>query len=132
MDCENLQQGPRRKMWDQISRADLDATKEKLRARREEMMRRHAEELQAVEQDQAEIETLDQLIDAIAGKFKIGSSGQNERSGSEQNSDGEHTESVSFLITQTQKSKLRELGIGDDQIRNMNPKEAHRILGIAS
>jgi hypothetical protein len=44
----------------------------------------------------------------------------------------ENIEGVSFLITQAQKSRLRELGIGDDQIRNMNPKEAHRILGIAS
>jgi hypothetical protein len=44
----------------------------------------------------------------------------------------EDIEGVPFLITQAQKSRLRELGIGDDQIRDMKPKEAHRILGIAS
>lgn len=119
-------------MWDRLSRADLDAIKEQLRARREEMIRRHAEELEAVEQDQAEIETLDQLIAAIADKFNMGSSDQSERSGGGGDLGAENTEGVSFLITQTQKSKLRELGIGDDQIRNMKPKEAHRILGIAS
>jgi len=96
------------------------------------MIRRHAEELQAVEQDQAEIDTLDQLIAVMADKFNIGSSDQSDRSGGGRDLNTENTEGVSFLITQTQKSKLRELGIGDDQIRNMNPKEAHRILGVAS
>jgi len=117
-------------MWDTISRAELDASKELLRAQRQEMIRRHAEELQAIEQDQAEIEAFDQLIGAMAEKFKIG------RPGSSGDGEGglanENIEGVSFLITQRQKSRLRELGIGDDQICNVNPKEAHRILGIAS
>ena len=119
-------------MWDTISRADLETTKEQLRTRREEMIRRHAEELQAIEQDEAEIEAFDQLIGAMANRFKIGSSGRNESGAGEICLEHENTEGVSFLITQAQKSRLRELGMDDDQIRGMNPKEAHRILGIAS
>jgi hypothetical protein len=119
-------------MWDTISRAELEATKEQLRTRREEMIRRHAEELQAIEQDQAEVEAFDQLIAVMADKFKIGSSGGNKASDGEADPRLENTEGVSFLITQAQKTRLRELGINDDQIRSMNPKEAHRILGIAS
>jgi hypothetical protein len=119
-------------MWDTISRAELEATKKQLRTRRQELIRRHAEELQAIEQDQAEIEAFDQLIGTIADKFKIGRSRRNELGGGETGSENENIEGVSFLITQAQKSRLHELGIGDDQIRNMDRKKAHRILGIAS
>ena len=115
-------------MWDTISRAELEATKKQLRTRRQELIRRHAEELQAIEQDQAEIEAFDQLIGTIADKFKIGRSRRNELGGGETGLQTEDIEGVPFLI----KSRLRELGIGDDQIRDMKPKEAHRILGIAS
>ena|SRR5438552_14947899 len=118
-------------MWDTISRAELEATKKQLRTRRQELIRRHAEELQAIEQD-AEIEAFDQLIGTIADKFKIGRSRRNELGGGETGLQTEDIEGVPFLITQAQKSRLRELGIGDDQIRDMKPKEAHRILGIAS
>jgi hypothetical protein len=38
---------------------------------------------------------------------------------------------VSFLITQAQKSKLRELGIADEQIRDLKPDDAHLLLGLA-
>ena len=110
-------------MWDTISRAELDASKELLRAQRQ---------LQAIEQDQAGIEAFDQLIEAMAEKFKIGRPGSTELDDGEGLLANQNIEGVSFLITQAQKSRLRELGIGDDQIRNMNPKEAHRILGIAS
>ena len=118
-------------MCDSISRAELEATKKQLRTRRQELIRRHAEELQAIEQD-AEIEAFDQLIGTIADKFKIGRSRRNELGGGETGLQTEDIEGVPFLITQAQKSRLRELGIGDDQIRDMKPKEAHRILGIAS
>jgi len=57
-------------MWDELSHADLEAAKEQLKGRREEMLRRHAAELSALESDRSEIETLDQLIDAFARKFK--------------------------------------------------------------
>jgi chromosome segregation ATPase len=70
-------------MWDTISRAELEATKKQLRTRRQELIRRHAEELQAIEQDQAEIEAFDQLIGTIADKFKIGRSRRNELGGGE-------------------------------------------------
>jgi hypothetical protein len=39
---------------------------------------------------------------------------------------------VSLLITQAQRSQLRELGFHEEQIRSMKPIEAHQILGIAS
>ncbi len=35
---------------------------------------------------------------------------------------------VSFMITQAQKAALRELGYTEEQIREMRPEEAHRIL----
>jgi hypothetical protein len=119
-------------MWDKISRADLDAANEQLRRRREELARRHAEELNGLEQDQAELEALDHLIGSMAEKLGIHRSAQNARTGTETDLSADNSEGVSFLITQAQKSKLRELGIGDDQIRNMKPKDAHRILGVAS
>ena len=60
-------------MWNQLSRADLERTKRDLDARRSEMLARHAEELKALEADKAEIDILEQAIDAIARKFNIGS-----------------------------------------------------------
>ncbi|MGC2411158.1 MAG: hypothetical protein WA459_00465 [Stellaceae bacterium] len=37
---------------------------------------------------------------------------------------------VSLMITRRQKADLRELGYSDDQIRDMKPKEVHRVLGL--
>ena len=37
---------------------------------------------------------------------------------------------VSFFITQAQKAQLREKGYSDDEIAQMKPAEAHRILGL--
>jgi hypothetical protein len=37
---------------------------------------------------------------------------------------------VSLMITRRQKADLRELGYTDDQIRNMKPEDAHRVLGL--
>jgi uncharacterized protein involved in exopolysaccharide biosynthesis len=59
-------------MWNELSRSEIDAAKQRLENQREEMLRRHAEELSAVESDQAEIQTLDRLIDAFVKKFKDG------------------------------------------------------------
>ena len=39
---------------------------------------------------------------------------------------------ISFMVTQQQKAKLRELGYSDEEIRNMKPEEAHRALGLIS
>ena len=37
---------------------------------------------------------------------------------------------VSLMITRQQKADLRELGYTDQQIREMKPEEAHRVLGL--
>jgi hypothetical protein len=37
---------------------------------------------------------------------------------------------VSLLITHPQKAELRERGYTDDQIHDMTPTEAHRLLGL--
>jgi hypothetical protein len=37
---------------------------------------------------------------------------------------------VSLMITQRQKADLRERGYSDEQIRDMTPEEAHRVLGL--
>jgi hypothetical protein len=42
------------------------------------------------------------------------------------------TSSVSLMITQDQKSALRERGYDDEQIREMKPEDAHRVLGIVN
>jgi hypothetical protein len=34
------------------------------------------------------------------------------------------------MITQRQKADLRERGYSDEQIRDMTPNEAHRVLGL--
>jgi hypothetical protein len=114
-------------MWDTLSRADIDAARQQLQSRREEMLRRHAEELGAVERNQVEIEKLDQLISAFSKKFAPAASGKNEL-----NAQTTAPPGVSLLITQAQRSQLRELGFADDRIRSMTPTEAHQILGIAS
>jgi hypothetical protein len=36
----------------------------------------------------------------------------------------------SLMITQRQKADLRERGYSDEQIRDMTPNEAHRVLGL--
>src|SRR5438876_10254573 len=114
-------------MWDRISCAELEATKEELRTRRREMIRRDAEELQAIDQDQSEIEAFDQLIGAMANRFKIGRSGRYELGGVETGSENENIEGGVFSYHAAQKSRLHELGICDVQIRIMVPKKAHRI-----
>jgi hypothetical protein len=37
---------------------------------------------------------------------------------------------VSLMITQQQKADLRERGYSDEQIRDMKPEEAHKVLGL--
>lgn len=37
---------------------------------------------------------------------------------------------VSLMITRQQKADLREQGYSDEQIRDMKPTEAHRVLGL--
>jgi hypothetical protein len=126
-------------MWDALSHADLEGARQQIQDRRQEMLRRHAEELAALERDQLEIETLDQLIRAFLNKFIDATAPSAEPGTSEEKSvdkedsnEVQVTASVSLLITQAQRRELQKLGIADEQIRTMKPNEAHRLLGVAS
>jgi hypothetical protein len=124
-------------MWDRVSRADLEEVKQRLSVRREEILRRHTEELRALDAECAEIEELDRLIGSVLARFEVltrsppASYDEDQVNGTAVGQPNSVT-GVSFLITQTQKLQLRELGIRDEVIRNMKPDEAHRILGLAS
>lgn len=59
-------------MWSQLSSADLQRIRRGLDLRRSEMLARHAEELKALEADQAELDMLEQAIKEFARKFNIG------------------------------------------------------------
>jgi hypothetical protein len=115
-------------MWDTLSRTDIEAVKKQLQSRREEILRRHTEELGAIEREQAEIGLLDQMIDAFFNKFNSAVPEEKEESAKAISK----SVGVSLLITQAQRSQLRELGFPEEQIRSMKPIEAHQILGIAS
>jgi hypothetical protein len=126
-------------MWDALSHADLEEARQQIQDRRQEMLRRHVEELAALERDQLEIGTLDQLIGAFLNKFMDAtapaaeSGTSEEKNVDEEDSNGvQVTAGISLLITQAQKRKLQELGIADERIRTMKPNEAHRLLGVAS
>lgn len=58
-------------VWNQLSKADFEQAKQDLDLRRAEMLARHAEELSSLDADQAEIDTLEQAIDAFARKFNL-------------------------------------------------------------
>ena len=124
-------------MWDKVSRADLEQVKQQLNVRREAILRRHTEELRALDGECAEVEELERLIGAVFGKFEVltrsppASHDEDQVNGTAVGQPNSVT-GVSFLITQAQKLQLRELGIRDEVIRNMKPDEAHRILGLAS
>ena len=60
-------------MWTQLSRADIERVKQELQARRSEMLVQHAEELTALDVDEAELTVLEQAIDELVRKFGIGS-----------------------------------------------------------
>lgn len=123
-------------MWEKLSRADVEEVRQRLNVRREETLRRHTEELSALDAEFAEVEELERLIGAVFAKFDVlagwdSASPEEEVNGAEV-SDPNSVTGVSFLITQAQKVQLRELGVDDEEIRNMKPDEAHRILGLAS
>jgi len=60
-------------VWNQLSRADLERVKRDVDLRRSEMLARHAEEIRALDADNAEIDLLEQAIDGLVRKFNIGS-----------------------------------------------------------
>jgi hypothetical protein len=55
-----------------VTRADFDQAQEQVKIRREETLRRHAEEISVLDADQADVETLVCLVAEFARKFKIG------------------------------------------------------------
>jgi len=55
-------------MWDQLTRADIERVKQRLAAQRDEMLRRHTEELRGLDAEEAELETLEQLLLAFTKK----------------------------------------------------------------
>ena len=61
-------------MWHNVTRADFDQAQEQLKLRREETLRRHAEEISVMDAEQAEVETLDRMVAEFARKFKIAAS----------------------------------------------------------
>jgi len=60
-------------VWNSLSRSDLERVKSELNIRRSQMLARHAEELKPLDGEMAEIETFEQVIDALVRKFNIGS-----------------------------------------------------------
>lgn len=55
--------------WDQVTPGDLDRAKHELGLRRAEILARHAAELQELEADQAQLQVLEEAIDAFSKKF---------------------------------------------------------------
>jgi hypothetical protein len=55
--------------WDRLSRGDIERAMETLRARRAEMLARHAAELKSLQVDRIQVEALDAAIDAFTRKF---------------------------------------------------------------
>jgi hypothetical protein len=45
-------------MWDKLSHAELEAARQQLKSHREEMLRRHTEELSALKSDQSQSKNL--------------------------------------------------------------------------
>ena len=60
-------------MWSELTRADIERLKQELQARRSEILVRHAEELTALDVDEAELTVLEQAIDELVRKFGVGS-----------------------------------------------------------
>ena len=56
-------------MWDLLKQTDIEQAKQELKFRRCETLRRHAEESQILDADQAELKTLNRLIDDFVRKF---------------------------------------------------------------
>src|SRR5579864_3646352 len=56
-------------MWDLLKKADIDEAKSELALRRAAILRRHAEESEALDANRAELETLNKLIDVFLQKF---------------------------------------------------------------
>jgi len=56
-------------MWEQLKRSDIELAKQKLEALRSMTLSRHAEELQDLDAQRDDIETLERLADAVANRY---------------------------------------------------------------
>ena len=56
-------------MWDRLRQTDIERAKQELRLRRIEILHRHSQELHNLSADQADLETLNQLVNVFAKKF---------------------------------------------------------------
>src|SRR5262249_40507337 len=56
-------------MWERLTRADLERAKNHLSRSRAELLRRHAEELKALEAEQDQIGSVERLIDTFARTY---------------------------------------------------------------
>jgi hypothetical protein len=71
-------------MWSNITPADFEEAREELQLRREETLRKHAEEISGLDAEQADVETLDRMVTEFAQKFKIAALSSFETSGAEE------------------------------------------------
>jgi hypothetical protein len=56
-------------MWERLTPADLDHARNRLATSRAEMLRRHAEELRALDAQQDDIETVERVVARFAQKY---------------------------------------------------------------
>lgn len=56
-------------MWEQLTPADIERAKAQAAELRRETLRKHAEELSALDTDEAELETLERLIAGFSKKY---------------------------------------------------------------
>ena len=63
-------------MWDKVTSADIERVKRALASRRSELLARHAEELKALEAEQAEIDVFEKAIAVFTEKFKLTSTAE--------------------------------------------------------
>jgi hypothetical protein len=59
-------------MWDELKRADVELAKQKLSELRSITLRRHEDEIKQLDADDAEIDMLARLADAITAKYLNG------------------------------------------------------------
>jgi hypothetical protein len=57
-------------MWDTVTYADLKQAKQQLQISRDEITKRHAEELKGLDSERAELEALERLVTDFARRFK--------------------------------------------------------------
>ena len=62
------------RMWDKLTADDIERIKRGFATRRAEMLARHAEELQGLETQQAEIDAIEKAVEVFTQKFNLTSS----------------------------------------------------------